>query len=747
MKLKLLSLVFVVVVVILLPGSLRAQGIFDGFSFPVTVTATGQTELVGAVMASLRTGTTVSGTLVIDVSPYKITNPNAASIQITATGITVGAATIDNDACIIRIPINAGASAGSIRIDGIRIAIAGTGATSVNAKLSWEDSLNVLASGTTLAVVNSVQTGLAADPVTDRFVIFNGQLVDNSSTISVREGYAAAFSDATNFGQTVPTRVRIHLSDLPAGLQLNFPPSVTSKDSAAALTTVGGGPVSILLPNGGASDVTYNFAGVSGSSGIVERFDIPFTVTIVGTLSLSQPTIEVGLAPIGAAVPDSTFPSTDIPRYAKDDIVVQEGTSRIITKVLYWTGVNQQSQNQINLLNPSSNVANLTIDAFNAAGQALTTPVKLSLSANQSITRSLSDLFGSASGISSIRVQSTGPDVLAIAVVSGGATSESVAFVSRTLAGFVVPVVNQAAQLSIFNPNSSQVTGTLTLRTEDGRTVSSVPVTLGALSSSSVTVAATFASPSSGYISGDFSLPVIADESFGDSTNLNLLAIQPPAVVAVLYAPLSVVGNGFQTDINLINVSTDSVMLRAQLYNATGTAVGPVVFITIPPHEQLARSVAQIFPQTATTGFIRLEVPQLMSGFFPYFPLISGHAQIRSVQGGSTVIPLSAFPLSDQYILGSGTGASEFQGLTLINPGATAASVTLQAMNGGGTVTASTAVTLNGGQVTSRLVTEFFTGGLPPQSVIRITSSSPLVVTAVTGSTTLDILRSLPVLK
>ena len=107
--------------------------------------------------------------------------------------------------------------------------------------------------------------------------------------------------------------------------------------------------------------MTYNFAGVSGSSGIVERFDIPFTVAIVGTLGFSQPTIEVGLAPIGAAVPDSTFPSTDIPRFAKEDIVVQEGTSRIITRVLYWTGINQQNQNQVNLLNPSSNVANLTI--------------------------------------------------------------------------------------------------------------------------------------------------------------------------------------------------------------------------------------------------------------------------------------------------------------------------------------------------------------------------------------------------
>ena len=251
MKLKLLSLVFVVF--FLLPGRLPAQGIFDGFSFPVTVTATGQTELVGAIMASLRTGTTVSGTLVVDLSPYKITNPNAASIQITATGITVGAATLDSDASIIRIPVNAGASAGSIRIEGIRIAIAGTGATSVNAKLLWEGSLNVLGSGTTLAVANSVQTGLAADPVTDRFVIFNGQLVDNTSTISVREGYASAFSDATDFGQTVPTRVRIHLSDLPAGLQLIFPPSVTSKDSAATLTTIGGasGPYASERRSGG----------------------------------------------------------------------------------------------------------------------------------------------------------------------------------------------------------------------------------------------------------------------------------------------------------------------------------------------------------------------------------------------------------------------------------------------------------------------------------------------------------------
>src|SRR5437660_11193307 len=158
MKFRLLALL--VFFLLLASGNLAAQGIFDALSFPTTVIATGQTEVAGPLIVSLRTGTTVSGTLVIDLSPFRITNTTASDIRVTATGITVGATAIDTDASQIRIPVNAGASAGSIRVDGIRLAIAGTGATSINAKLSWEDSLNVLNSGATLNVVNSVQTGL-----------------------------------------------------------------------------------------------------------------------------------------------------------------------------------------------------------------------------------------------------------------------------------------------------------------------------------------------------------------------------------------------------------------------------------------------------------------------------------------------------------------------------------------------------------------------------------------------------------
>src|SRR5207253_1249092 len=122
-----------------------------------------------------------------------------------------------------------------------------------------------------------------------------------------------------------------------------------------------------------------------------------------------------------------------------------------------------------------------------------------------------------------------------------------------------------------------------------------------------------FNNPSRGYVSGDFSGPVAAFESFGDSTVLNAVALQPGAGVPSLYVPLSVVGNGFQTDVNLINVSDVTVTLRGQLYNGTGVAVGPAVLIIMPPHEQLAAPVTQIFPQTSPTGFIRFEVPQQMT--------------------------------------------------------------------------------------------------------------------------------------
>src|SRR5206468_720154 len=152
--------------------------------------------------------------------------------------------------------------------------------------------------------------------------------------------------------------------------------------------------------------------------------------------------------------------------YAEDEVLVQAGTSRTITKVLYWTGINASFQNQVQLTNPASRVGNLTIDAFDSSGQAIsgtgvTNPVKLSVGAHQSLVRGVSDLFGTAAGVASIRIQSTSKDLLAAGVVSGNGVDQAAPFVSRAIANAYFPVVNEAAQMLLMNPTSSAVTGTI----------------------------------------------------------------------------------------------------------------------------------------------------------------------------------------------------------------------------------------------------------------------------------------------
>ena len=734
------------------PGQLRAQGLFEAFGFPRTITATGHTEVIGSILVSLRQGTSAAGTLVVDVSPLRITNTAAADIRVVTTGnVAVGALTVDAEKGQARIPVLAGATSGSIRVEGIRVSAAGTGISSLNARLYWESSLNILTSGTNLIVVNAVQSGLAADKITDHFVVFNGQVFDSTSTITLREGYAAAFSNSTEFGQTAPTRIRIRVTDFTTGVRMTFPAAVPAPNTGAALTTGGGGAVTLAAD--GSTEVTYSFSGASTSNDTVETFDIPFTVSVAGPVGSTQPTIEVSLSPAGAAVPDSVFPSTGVPRYAAEEIVVLEGTSRIITKVQYWTGIDTSLQNQVTFLNPSSGVSNLTIDALNSSGQAIsgtgvTNPVKLSLSANQSVVRTLPEFFGTSAGIASIRVQSTGGvQLLAAAQVSGAGKSELVPFLSQALFSVFVPVAGDAGQLHLLNPNSTQATGTLTLRTAQGSVVSSAGVVLAPLASTSVTLASAFNNPAGGYVFGNFTNPVVAFESFGDSNALTVSALRPPASAASLFIPFFAVGNGFQTDVNLINVSGETVTLKAQLFDAAGSQVGPAVLITMPANEQVDVPVQTVFTSLSATGYIRIDPPRLSRGFFSFYPAITGQARLRSSQGGSTVIPLSAQPLSDSFILGSGTAANEFQGIALVNPTASAVAVNLQAMSPNGTVLSNTMLTLNPGQVVSRLTTEFFSSGVPAQSVIRVTSSAPIVATAITGSTSLDMLRSLPALR
>jgi hypothetical protein len=225
------------------------------------------------------------------------------------------------------------------------------------------------------------------------------------------------------------------------------------------------------------------------------------------------------------------------------------------------------------------------------------------------------------------------------------------------------------------------------------------------------------------------------------------VAIQPPAADSSLIIPFIAGGSSFQTDVNLINLSDQTVAMLAQLFSGSGTQVGSTQTITMAPGQQFTSTVQQMFSQSPDTGYVRFNVPQLSKGFFSYYPTISGMARVRSSAGGSTVIPLSAYPLADAFILGDGTSGGGFEGIAFVNPTGSNVSVNVQALNLDGSVAASGSLTLGGGQIASQLTNQLFNGGLPPQTVIRVTSSTPIAVTAISGTNALDQFRSLPVLR
>jgi hypothetical protein len=736
----------------LLPQQLSAQGVFEGFAVPRTVIATGHTELLAPINVALRTGTTMNDTLVLDVSPLIITNSSATDIRVSAGSLTAGPVSIEPLQGRVKIPVSAGATSGTLRVEGVRVSLPATGTSSIPARLSWSSGQNLfrdVASGSltnsaSVVVVNHVESGLIADEMTDRFFIFNGRVYDDTAKIVVREGFASAFVTSADFGQNTPTQIRIRVSDLPAGLTMHFPATVNANETAATLATVEGGPVDIPHSSGGRT-LVYNFNGASDSEGALESFVIPFTVTVSELTDLTQPTLEVSLSPVG------TIESSVIPRFAEDNITVLAGSSRIITKTLYWTGLSGSLENRITVFNPSSTTANLTFTALDGAGNvvsasAVSNPVRQPLAANQTFDQSIAQLFGAvASSVATVRIQSTNSSVLATGTSSNGPILESIPFAAQASAAFAVPVSRENTRLHIFNPGSGAASGTLTLFTGQGRLIRTINVTLAPMAATSRSLEELFGTPTDGQVVGNFATSVIVFESFGSSSELNLLEARPSPGVESLYVPFVSVGGGYETEINLINSSDETVTLGVQLFDAQGLRIQSVVAITMAPSEQVAKTVRELFSvENVSSGYVRIQVPQFSRGFWRFYPDITGYARIQSGQGGSTIVAISNYPLQDAFLLNSGSPAGKFQGIAIVNPNNSAVNVTLQALSSNGTVVSTATLSLRASEISSKLLNEYFTANIPEGSIVRVTGSLPVIATSITGTTSGETLRSIP---
>src|SRR5262249_26702804 len=171
-------------------------------------------------------------------------------------------------------------------------------------------------------------------------------------------------------------------------------------------------------------------------------------------------------------------------------------------------------------------------------------------------------------------------------------------------------------------------------------------------------------------------------------------------------------------------------LLSAALFASDGSLLATQP-ITMQPTQEIVESIQQMFSQSPDTAYVEFAMPQTGKGIFISYPLIDGQAQIDTTQGGSTVIPFSANPSADAFILGQAISSRAFEGIALLTPTASNVTVTLRALKSDGTVAATATLNLKSRQLAAQLTDQLFNTALPPQTIIRITSSAPIAATAI----------------
>ena len=244
-----------------------AQATFSVSSSPSTVIRTGHAEPVGAMTFSIVSGTTVEEIIPIDLSPAVLTS---ASAVISARGFssTALSATVDLEAGRVELHIPDGMGPGtSVNVEGLRVSVASTGIETLDARVSTTEN-RLTAGNQVIRVIAGAADAIVVDPTTDSvFTYSSGRvLVDPLGHFTFSEGFAQAFSDATDAGRTAPTEIIFQASRLPRNTQLRFPGRIRSQ-TGATLTTEREEEVTIASGTSTARNrVVYTFSRAQGAA-------------------------------------------------------------------------------------------------------------------------------------------------------------------------------------------------------------------------------------------------------------------------------------------------------------------------------------------------------------------------------------------------------------------------------------------------------------------------------------------------
>jgi len=719
---------FVCFLVVFLPfftSSALAQA-FGVSSVPVQVISTDVVALAGKVQFTVSSGTAGAGFIVLAYGGVEISNTTSSGIAVSDTCGSGNASVSDvdqtNAKVIISIP--SGCTVGeTVSLDGVRLDVATSGASSVVANVSALPGagFGFVAGGTTITVISGVTEGLIVKADSDTVLTYQNNVTEIPGQIfKVSEGFASSFGSSLTLGRTVETRIKIQVTGVPTDTTLTFPASVTESVTGATLTAVNSSLLTLPTASGDTT-ITYKFASAGTSEIKTETFEIPYR------LDVAIPPSEPAVVSLQASL--FPFDAPDIPRFlsrflpANEDLPLPEFDDflPVLRAEGQFTG--------IAFTNPMNLESTVQLEAFGLDGVSVTgsdimNPTTLVLAALAQKAVLLEELFGSGistAEVGTIRAQSRRSRAVSLFLL--GDNSSTFLDGSTTgqdpLTNFLFPDVahqgtSPVTSVNIVNPSStSSVEVQLTLHSDAGTAVAtSDTVTLapgGTLSGDLTGLLGV--DPSSlpgGYVRGTATGPVVAFESFGNTQALNVLNAQNPNARQETYhiphfAVGVAVGARYDTEINLINTHpSQTAVMDMWALDDDGVALAGVVNpveISLEPGAQLILGMASSFgfsEQEFATGSLRIDVEAFFLGPIPSLPTLSGSIRFAterlsaSLPLSSTLQPNALFPHVAQT-------AALFTGVAMVNTQATPVSQIVEVFSQSGVLVGSTTLTLAAG--------------------------------------------------
>ena len=165
----------------------------------------------------------------------------------------------------------------------------------------------------------------------------------------------------------------------------------------------------------------------------------------------------------------------------------------------------------------------------------------------------------------------------------------------------------------------------------------------------------------------------MAFESFGNSQSLNVLKAQDPALRLETYRiPHFVVGSGFETELNLINVDPSrTAVMQVSAFDDQGTplGMGPVQ-VSLEPGGQAVLSLGSalgLSSQQLVGGSLRIDVEKVFTGPFGLVPFVIGSLRFKTALLSAALPLFSAARTSALYPHVAQTSGF-FTGIAVLNP-------------------------------------------------------------------------------